>query len=150
MVTGIAPLPGYQVDWITPPLINAYISTDSWRGVALQSFNFGVATLIYIPFVDVADRMKLSGRRKSFTHLVTLAESGTYGLAGKRLTDRPGSAGALARALINDMARSLGQNGGTIQLHYQSRVNMVQKTVPDVDALLCWEHPLFYGMVPAP
>ena len=149
VVTGIAPLPVYQVDWITPPLINAYISTDSWRGVAMQLFNFGVGTLIYIPFVDVADRMKLSGRRKSFAHLVTLAESGTYGPAGKRLTDRPGSPGALARSLVNDMARSLGQNDGSIQLHYQPRVNMVQKTVPCVEALLRWEHP-FYGMIPAP
>lgn len=149
VVSGIAPLPVYQVDWITPPIINAYIATDSWRGVAMQLFNFCVATLIYIPFVDLADRMKLSGRKKAFADLVDIAQAGSYGPAGKRCTDRPGSAGALARSLVNDMARSLGQNDGSVQLHYQPRVNMVQKSVPCVEALLRWEHP-FYGMVPAP
>lgn len=147
IVTGLVPLPVYQVDWITPPLINALISTDSWRGVAMQAVNLVLATCMYIPFVDMADRMKLAERRRAFAELVEIAKTGTRGPSGKRCSDRPGSPGALARSLLNDMAKSLKRNDGTIALYYQPRVNIVSKTVPCVEALLRWNHP-FYGMIP--
>lgn len=147
--SGLAPMPVHEISWTTPPFINAYLATDSWRGVALQAFNFAVGTLIYIPFVDIAEKMKLAGGRKAFGALVELAATGTYGPAGKRLTDRPGSAGSLARSLAGDMAKSLDQKDGSVQLHYQPRVDLVQKSVPCVEALLRWDHHT-YGMVPAP
>ncbi|MDL2267116.1 EAL domain-containing protein [Desulfovibrio sp. OttesenSCG-928-G15] len=147
ILVGIAPLPVYQVDWITPPGINALISTGSWKGVALQTFNLIVATLIYMPFVGLADRAKVVDRKKSFRKLVSIAESGLRGPHGKRCVDLPGSLGALARALANDMSTSLKGADGSIRLHYQPRVNMVEKRVPGVEALLRWEH-VFYGTVP--
>lgn len=145
--TGLAPLPVFAVDWITPPLINSFVATESWRGVALQLINLAVATLIYIPFVDLADKAKIGSRRKAFGELVAIADSGTYGPTGKRCSDRPGSPGALARALVNDLVNSLESRDGSIQLHYQPRVNVMAKTVPCVEALLRWRHPL-YGVVP--
>ena len=150
VVSGLAPLPVYQVDWTTPVVISALIATDSWRGVALQLFNLGLATLMYIPFVGLADRDKIAERRKAFDQLVEIALSNTRGLSGKYCTDRPGTPGALARSLANDMQRSLSQaeNEGDIRLHYQPRVDFVRKTVPCVEALLRWHHPL-YGPIPA-
>ncbi|MDR0338786.1 MAG: EAL domain-containing protein [Desulfovibrio sp.] len=145
---GLAPVPVYQVDWITPPVINAFIATDSWRGVALQLFNLGVSTCIYLPFVSLADKIKIGTRRATFTELVGIAATQTHGLSGKRCTDRPGNPGALARFLVNDMTKSLKGLDGAIGLHYQPRVNVVSKTVPCVEALLRWHHP-FYGQVPA-
>ena len=141
-------MPVYQVDWITPPLINGFVATNSWKGVALQLLNLSVATFIYIPFVDLADRTKIVSRRRAFSELALIAESGTRGPSGKRCVDRPGSLGALARSLANDMNKSLKGNDGYITLHYQPRVNLVDKTVPCVEALLRWKHP-FYGNVPA-
>ena len=150
VATGLAPLPVYQVDWTTPVVISALVSTDSWRGVALQLFNLGLATLLYIPFVGLADRGKLADRRKAFDELVAIALSNARGPGGKYCTDRPGSPGALARSLANDMQRSLGQaeSEGEIRLHYQPRVDLVKKKVPCVEALLRWQHPL-YGAIPA-
>lgn len=148
VASGLCPLPVYQVDWITPPLINAMISTDSWRGVALQIFNLAVATLLYFPFVALADQVKIASRRKAFDELVEIARQGTYSPTGKRCTDRPGAVGALARSLANDMLRSLSGNDGSIILHYQPRVDLVKKSVPTVEGLLRWGHP-FYGPIPA-
>lgn len=141
-------MPVYQVDWIMPPFINGFVSTNSWKGAAMQFVNLTVATLIYIPFVDVADRMKLAGRRKAFKALVDIALADTRGPGGKRCIDRPGSPGALARSLVNDMATSLKEDSGTITLHYQPRVDVVNKSVSSVEALLRWNHP-FYGIIPA-
>ena len=150
VVSGLAPLPVYQVDWTTPIIASALISTGSWRGVALQLFNLALATLIYIPFVGLADRGKITQRRRAFDELSEIADTSTKGPGGKYCTDRPGSPGALARSLANDMQRSLAQpeNDGDIRLHYQPRVDFVRKRVPCVEALLRWHHPL-YGPIPA-
>jgi len=147
VASGIVPLPVYQVDWITPPLINSYLATGSWKGVALQVFNLIVATLAYIPFVDLADRIKIVHRRKVFAELVGIAENGTRGPSGKRCTDRPGSVGALARSLSDDMLKNINESNEFIHLRFQPRVNLVENSVPCVEALLRWKHP-FYGYVP--
>ncbi|MDL2207496.1 EAL domain-containing protein [Desulfovibrio sp. OttesenSCG-928-F20] len=148
IVIGFAPIPVYQVDWITPPIINAYISTDSWRGVALQLFNMGVATIIYYPFVALADKVKVAGRRKAFDELVAIVQSQKRGPNGMRCIDWPGAPGALARSLTNDMSMALKNQDESMRLHYQPRVDVVAKNVPCVEALLRWEHP-FYGPIPA-
>ncbi|MDL2316839.1 EAL domain-containing protein [Desulfovibrio sp. OttesenSCG-928-A18] len=144
---GLAPMPIFQVDWTTPPIASALISTGSWKGVVMQCVNLCVATGIYLPFVSLADEGKMRSRRKAFKQLVRIAASGIRGPGGKRCTDRPGSAGALARSLVNDMRSSLDRQDGDIVLHYQPRVDFVHKTVPCVEALLRWEHP-FYGSIP--
>jgi lactose/cellobiose-specific phosphotransferase system IIC component len=150
VASGIAPMPIYQVDWTTPVIVSAFISTDSWRGVALQVFNLTLATLMYVPFVGLADRDKLAERRKAFDELVAIAAGNTRGPSGKHCIDRPGTAGALARSLANDLRNSLNrtEDVGDIQLHYQPRVDFVRKKVPCVEALLRWQHPL-YGSIPA-
>ena len=147
ILSGLVPLPVYQVDWITPPLINGYLATGSWKGVAMQVVNLGIATLVYMPFVDLADRTKIVSRRRAFQDLVRIAESGTRGPSGKRCTDRVGSVGALARSLANDMTKNLKEGNAFIHLCYQPRVNLVENSVPCVEALLRWKHP-FYGYVP--
>jgi lactose/cellobiose-specific phosphotransferase system IIC component len=148
IVTGIAPLPVYQVDWTTPPIISGYLSTNSWSGVALQVVNLTIAVLLYLPFVGLADRAKIADRRKSFADLARMSRNSTRGPTGKRCTDRPGNAGTLARGLANDMHVSLENKDGCIQLHYQPRVDVVNKSVPAVEALLRWHHPI-YGLIPA-
>ena len=147
LVSGLVPLPVYHVDWITPPLINSYLATGSWRGVALQMFNLTVATLVYIPFVGLADRVKIVNRRKVFAELTDIAESGTRSPSGKHTTDRPGNVGALARSLANDLLKNISADNESIHLRFQPRVNLVENNVPFAEALLRWKHP-FYGYVP--
>ena len=145
---GLAPQPVFQVDWTTPPIINALISTGSWRGAFLQVVNLTVATLVYMPFVELADRSKITARRKAFDDLVAIALSNTRGANGKRCIDRLGSAGALARSLANDLQLALDRNDGVIALHFQPRINFVEKSVPCVESLLRWQHPVL-GSIPA-
>lgn len=55
---GIVPVPtGLAiVPWTTPPIISGYLITSSIRGSILQIVLIIIATLIWIPFVKVADR----------------------------------------------------------------------------------------------
>ncbi len=149
VASGLVPPPVFQVDWTTPPIINAFLATNSWRGVCLQLFNLGLSTAVYLPFVIMADKDKLRIRRKTFDSLVEIALGNTRGPAGKRCIDREDSAGALARSLANEMHTVLHNNDGRILLHYQPRVDLVKKTVLCMEGLVRWDHP-DYGVIPAP
>lgn len=150
VTTGLAPVPVFQVDWTTPPFINAFISTDSWRGVALQFVNLCVATLIYLPFVSLVDKAKETGRKKAFNELSRLAAS-SIGNPSRALCriDREGSTKTLALSLAKDLANSLNRRDSNLALLYQPRIDFVHKTVPCVEALLRWTHPLYGGISPA-
>ncbi|WP_294602946.1 PTS transporter subunit EIIC [uncultured Lactobacillus sp.] len=60
-VTNLVPIPNgtVQVPWTTPPIISGFLVTGSWRGAILQLVCFIVATLIWIPFVKIADEQNL-------------------------------------------------------------------------------------------
>jgi len=50
--TGLVPKTVAILPWTTPPILSGYLVTGGdWRGVALQIFNLGIATLLYIPFI---------------------------------------------------------------------------------------------------
>lgn len=55
---GWVPIPTglVQVPWTTPPIISGYLVTGSIRGAILQIVLLAVATLIWIPFVKIADK----------------------------------------------------------------------------------------------
>ena len=146
---GLVPPPIYNVHWTTPAVISGWLVSGSWRGAALQIFNLSLATFMYIPFVRMANAEKRRSRHLAFTKLIKVAESGTKGPAGKFCMDRPGAIGALARSLANDLIFALDRDDGELCLHYQPRVNLVDKTVPGVEALLRWHHP-DYGRIPTP
>lgn len=56
--TKLVPLPTglAQLPWTTPPIISGYLVTGSFRGALLQIVLIVVVTLIWIPFVKMADR----------------------------------------------------------------------------------------------
>ncbi|WP_194709677.1 PTS sugar transporter subunit IIC [Radiobacillus deserti] len=50
--TGLVPKTVAIVPWTTPPILSGYLVTGgSWRGIALQIINLGIAVAMYIPFV---------------------------------------------------------------------------------------------------
>ena len=57
LATGLVPKTVAIIPWTTPPILSGYLVTGgSWRGIALQVFNFAIATMMYIPFVMVGVR----------------------------------------------------------------------------------------------
>lgn len=146
--TGIVPMPVHQVDWTTPFIASALISTGSWKGVALQLFNLTVAVFMYRPFVAMADNIKLSSRKATYAELIRIASSGGRSSGGKRCMDRTEGSGALARSLASEMRSWINRDEDeSICLYYQPRIDYLNKSVPCVEALVRWRHPV-YGMIP--
>lgn len=57
---GIAVLPIFNVPWTTPPIIDALITTNfDWRGPIVQIVMLILQTIIWIPFIRLADRQML-------------------------------------------------------------------------------------------
>ncbi|WP_282805685.1 PTS sugar transporter subunit IIC [Lactobacillus isalae] len=58
----LVPVPSglVQVPWTTPVLVSGFLVTGSWTGALLQLIDVIVVTLIWIPFVKIADRKILA------------------------------------------------------------------------------------------
>ncbi|MBX3468060.1 MAG: PTS sugar transporter subunit IIC [Planctomycetes bacterium] len=57
MTSGLVPAPRLDVIWTLPAPLGAYLTTGgSWRAVALQSANLGLAMLVWWPFLRAYDR----------------------------------------------------------------------------------------------
>ncbi len=50
------PFSGMQVPWTTPTIISGFL-LNGWQGAAVQTVNLIVATLIYLPFVKMYDKI---------------------------------------------------------------------------------------------
>lgn len=57
MNSGIVPKPnGIYLPWTTPPVIQGYLITGSWKGALLQIFDMLVVMGIWYPFIKVMDK----------------------------------------------------------------------------------------------
>ncbi|MDR2709272.1 MAG: PTS sugar transporter subunit IIC [Elusimicrobiota bacterium] len=47
------------IPWATPPFLSGLAATGGdWRAVVLQAINLTIATVIYLPFIKIADRLE--------------------------------------------------------------------------------------------
>ncbi|MEX5396941.1 PTS sugar transporter subunit IIC [Streptococcus sp. ZJ93] len=55
--TGLVSPVTQNVTWVMPPVLYGFFSTGfDWRAIVLSLVNLGLATLIYLPFVKMADK----------------------------------------------------------------------------------------------
>ncbi|OYD09182.1 PTS cellobiose transporter subunit IIC [Paludifilum halophilum] len=66
MSTGIVPPPtGVAVPWTVPVFINGILATNSLAGGVLQLVNMGIVLIIWMPFLQVMDRMNVKKERQT-------------------------------------------------------------------------------------
>lgn len=135
-----------QSAWTMPALLSGYLATDSLAGALMQLFNLGCGTIIYLPFVMLADRISQRRGKGAVQALLQAAESHNPGPTGRRCIDRPGDEGRMAKALAHDMRSALERNNQFF-LVYQPQINAIENRIHGVEALLRWSHPA-YGMIP--
>ncbi|WP_155591724.1 PTS sugar transporter subunit IIC [Lysinibacillus cavernae] len=51
--------------WTTPPIINGFLATQSWRGAVLSIVLIVIAVCIYLPFISMANRMAKQNEQKA-------------------------------------------------------------------------------------
>ena len=144
VAAGLVPPNAGHVPWATPLLLNAWLTADSWRGVALQLVNIGLSVAIYLPFVRRNDRLQRARTRATFARLISSMQ-GILVQPGQQLLGRTDEIGSLARSLAARLDQDL--RSGRIHLAYQPKLDQAGR-VTGVEALLRWDHPLLGG-VPA-
>lgn len=144
-VVGLVPITTGASNWTTPVLLNAYMASHSWAGVALQLVNIIVGVAIYFPFVILADKQKQLEMKHALDRLFKLAVSEQAYITQGILTRRD-SLGNLARVLAYDLKGALARQ--ELFLEYQPQIGP-DGQVTGVEALLRWSHPLF-GRLPPP
>lgn len=143
---GLVPVITHEVTWTTPIFIGGYVATASWKGAALQLFNFLIGTAIYLPFVRMAVRYR---EDLNLRILEKLNEQVNY-VDNRRiplLLNRPDEVGSLARVLASDLQQNTEDNQG-LYLVYQPQFDN-EGNIAGCEALLRWRHRKF-GVIPPP
>jgi lactose/cellobiose-specific phosphotransferase system IIC component len=153
VASGLVPHPALFIEWTTPPILSGVIATQGGlAGGVLQVVNLIVGTLIYLPFVKVADAVKAEHQARAMRHLMALACDNQSSVSGKKCLDRDDEVGVLARVLAHDLELALKSRDKTaagLYLEYQPQVDSRTGQVFGAEALLRWRHP-GYGNVPPP
>lgn len=132
-----------EVSWATPVFISGYIATGSISGILLQVFNLLIAVAIYTPFVLLSERLSQLHFKASYKNLLDLVTT-EYSTSSRRLLARVDGMGAVARRLANELEGAIGSHD--MFLNYQPIIDVRNKKVHSVEALLRWKHPV-HGMV---
>ncbi|MDR2884276.1 MAG: EAL domain-containing protein, partial [Deferribacteraceae bacterium] len=141
---GVLPYTYTVVEWVTPPLINAYLATGSIAGVVVQVVAVAIGTMVYAPFVIAYDSSKNMHFKKVYKNLIKIAaERDPHGIAA--LLTREDEIGAASRALANDLYRAFEKQ--ELYLEFQPQITIKTGKVSGVEALLRWKHES-YGMIP--
>lgn len=144
VAAGLVPVNSGHVIWTTPLLLNAWLATGAWTGVALQLVNIGLCSALYLPFVRRNDRRQRDRTRDAFGQLIASMQ-GMLVQPGPQLLMRTDGIGSLARSLAARLDHDL--RAGRVHLAYQPKLDLAG-AVSGVEALLRWDHPLL-GQVPA-
>ena len=133
-----------QVPWTTPPILSGFLNSGSWHGGALQLFNIALSTLIYAPFVRIAERRRRSENLNHMRRII--AEIGTLKLQQANVLDRYDEIGHAARKLLHEFLHDLGSE--RVFLAYQPQHDRGGRAT-GVEALLRWQHERFGFISPA-
>jgi len=140
--SGLVPPPIHAVEWTTPPLLGGWAATGSWRGAALQACNLALGTMIYLPFVRLAENAREMQNSRAFNALVNEVRKENNAVPQELI--RQDDIGNLARLLAADLERDVA--AGRLYLEYQPQTDIHGKAL-GVEALLRWRHPV-YGQIP--
>jgi lactose/cellobiose-specific phosphotransferase system IIC component len=146
-VLGFVPPADLAVSWTMPPLFSGYLATGSPAGAVVQAIGIVGGTLLYLPFVRIAARLRHAANAEALSTLLVAAELDETAQA-RRLIDLPGTAGRFANALAQDLAEAL-EASDKLYLNYQPQICVEERRVFGVEALLRWNHDV-YGPIPPP
>jgi len=142
---GFVPVATQAVSWTMPAPLSGYLATGSSAGAFLQILTVAIGAGLYLPFVRIARRLRMTANAKAMRTLVNASES-DEAVHGHRLIDLQGTAGDLANVLARDLVDALGATD-RLFLQYQPQVCVEECRVFGVEALLRWDHEV-YGRIP--
>ncbi len=146
-ITGLVPYTSDTVFWTTPVLISGFVSTGSISGPVLQIVNVLMGIACYIPFVQLADKLRERSGEFMLENLKAAAVNMGFKSKGISILDIPGEPGRFAKALAGDLSAAM-KKGRQLYLVYQPQVSEGGRHLSGVEALLRWKHPVYGNVSP--
>ena len=143
--TGLVPAICNYTTWAMPIFFNGYISTGAVTGIMLQVMNVCVGVAIYYPFIKRLDRQRQLRAVEDMDDLVRVLKESEMYYKPITLVYLPGTAGILAKTLVNDLQHALRKK--EIEMYYQPQYDSDNHCI-GAEALLRWHHPVFGMMYP--
>lgn len=143
---GLVPLTTGAMHWTSPLIIGGYAATSSVAGPLLQIACVGLGTVVYLPFVGLANSIHDRRFGRALVELSAAAESTALNPSGKRCIGLPGQTGLIAEGLAADLESALADRD-QIHLVYQPQIDLDRKIIVGAEALLRWSHP-DHGPIP--
>lgn len=146
MALGIVSLTISPVQWTTPILLGGYMATNSVSGIILQLVNVVIGVLIYIPFIKIFERYKVTLAAENYNELVKsyIEHEGTGN--DTTLIQMSNVMGEIARQLASELDSVIDND--EYHMYYQPQYNYNGECI-GVEALLRWKHDIF-GMIYPP
>lgn len=145
MAVGLVPPVSVDVSWTTPPLVGGYVATGSLSGAVLQLVCIALGTALYLPFLRRYERAADDRARAGYVALLASFQEDERAGRDSKLMAAPGSPGAVARSLAEDVRALVLER--TFELRYQPQFDASGEAV-GAEALLRFEHPVFGSLYP--
>lgn len=146
----LIPMVARDVHWTTPVGIGGYMATGCVAGIFVQCACVGASTLVYLPFVALANRTRAKRLVRDIKDLTHAVDRVALGDGRKKCVDLVGKTGHLAKLLSAELEQLLcneNEKYGRIYVVYQPQIDAVRQQVVGSEALCRWDHPV-YGHIP--
>lgn len=134
---GWVPASAVNIQWTTPAVINAYLSTGTWRGVVLQLVNILIGVAMYAPFVRLYDKKKEHDSQRDYQLLVEKLKESEASRIPITLMDSTLPFGWMGKALAADLEYAFEHQ--ELKMFYQPQYNEKDNCI-GAEALLRWKH----------
>ena len=146
-LAGWLPVTVQPMSWTMPVFFSGYVVTGGVAGMIMQFFNLVLGAAVYLPFVILSDRLRISQGKTAMRNLALAAESSLPAVPERRLIGLSGMTGHLADTLSQELERALRDNG-ELFLEYQPQIDATTGKVVGTEALLRWNHVSFGRISP--
>jgi lactose/cellobiose-specific phosphotransferase system IIC component len=145
MYLGFVPYTTHTVEWTIPVFLSGYASTGSIAGSILQAFNLLLATICYIPFVQLSEKLNDIQMKNNLKKLYKMLDEYSNDTKITNFLARHDDIGNLARFIANDLEHDFKKN--QLAVFYQPQVGD-HGNILGAEALLRWKHNVFGYMYP--
>ncbi|MGN0327639.1 MAG: EAL domain-containing protein [Lachnospira sp.] len=143
---GLVPIAVNTVEWTTPIIIGGYAATGSIAGSLLQIFNLIIGTLIYMPFVKIADTANMKRARGALKTIVDILSESEDTRKPVELLSLKGEQGMITKRLASEISYNI--DNSVPDIYYQPQYDNEGKCI-GAEALFRWNHK-YYGNIYPP
>ncbi|MDR3186558.1 MAG: EAL domain-containing protein [Christensenellaceae bacterium] len=127
-----------SISWTTPVFLSGFLITGSVSGIVVQSIVIVISTLIYLPFVQLNDKLLAMRNARAIEILIESVKNAESNPQELHLLSGNDELSAVAREIVSSLRQAV--NNDEIDIYYQPQIDGSGRAV-SCEALLRWKHP---------